>query len=34
VEAQKRGGITLGIMVVQRETVISGDLPPQGFAAG
>ena len=34
VKAQKRGGITFGIMVVQRETVIRGDLAPHSFAAG
>jgi hypothetical protein len=33
VEAQEGGGVRLGIVLVQRETVILGDLPPQGFAA-
>src|SRR6516165_10439265 len=33
VEAQEGDGVALGIMVEQREAVILGDLPPQGFAA-
>jgi hypothetical protein len=33
VKAQEGGGITLGIMAVQREAMVLGDLPPQGFAA-
>ena len=34
VEAQEGGGVRLEIMLVQREAVILGDLPPQDFAAG
>ena len=34
VEAQEGGGVSLGIVLVQSETVIVGDLPPQAFAAG
>jgi hypothetical protein len=33
-EAQEGGGVRLGIVLVQCEAVILGDLPPQGFAAG
>jgi hypothetical protein len=32
-EAQEGGGVSLGIVLVQREAVIFRDLPPQGFAA-
>jgi hypothetical protein len=33
-EAQEGGGVTLGIVFVQRESVIVRDLAAQGFAAG
>jgi hypothetical protein len=33
-EAQEGGGVTLAIVLVERESVIVRDLPTQGFAAG
>jgi hypothetical protein len=33
-EAEEGGGVSLGIVIVQRKTVIIGDLLPQAFAAG
>ena len=32
-DVEEGGGVSFGIMPVQREAVILGDLPPQGFAA-
>jgi hypothetical protein len=34
VEAQERGNVRLGIVIVERKAVILRDLPPQNFTAG
>ena len=33
-DAEEGGGVTFGIVPIERETVILRDLPPQGFPVG